>query len=290
MPTWFLPQDFTFKPDGRLPLGMILAHPKDPTDVLVASPSSFHLPDGKTPIPLPAHDTLIEPKHVHSDEIERSVGLNLLARFAELFSGSAGVSRRRRNMIQYGEVDHEVRTFATPLADETLAAIVRIPKVRDHIESGLFGNRPVYIVSGLRVARSSFSVTKVGETEDALDLSGEGPVAGGVPGMELGGGVSAAKKTTRSDEYQTAPGIVFAYQLYAIRRRGEGAEADGSARLFTSRSAFMTGDGGDEEDGDGVMELVDATREVLEADLDEPVYYEAEGLGGDDVCVSFNKV
>lgn len=269
---------------------MILAHPKDPTEVLVASPSSFYLPDGKTPIPLPAHDTLIEPKHVHSDEIERSVGLNLLARFAELFSGSACVSRRRRNIIQYGEVDHEVRTFATPFADETLAAIVRIPKVREHIESGTFGYRPVYIVSGLRVARSSFSVTKVGEKEDAVDLSGEGPAAGGMPGMELGGGVNVAKKTAKSDEYQTAPGIVFAYQLYTIRRKREGDQADGGARLFTSRSAFMTGDGGDEEDEDGLTELVDTTREVLEPDQDGSVDYEAEVLGDDDVCISFNKV
>ncbi|KAK0612124.1 hypothetical protein B0T14DRAFT_412003, partial [Immersiella caudata] len=202
--TWFLPPDFTFRPDGKLSLGMIITHPKDPTDVLVASPSSFTLADGKTPIPLPEHDIFVEPKHVHSDEIERSVGLNILARFAEIVSVSASISRRRRNIIQYGEVDHEVRTFKTPFSDETLAAIVRIPKVKNHIESSLFGNRPVYIVSGLRVAKSSFSVSNVTETEHAMSTSASGPVST-VPGLELGGGFDASGKKIESHGYETAP-------------------------------------------------------------------------------------
>jgi len=284
MPTWFLPADLTLMP-SKIPLGMILAHPKDPTDVLVASPTSFTLADNKTPIPLPEHNSFIEPKHVHSNDTSRSIGLNLLAQFAEIGSGSASLTNRRRNILQYSQVDHEIRTFKTPFSDEALAAIVRIPKIKNHIESSLFGNRPVYIVSGLRIANSSFSVTKVTESEHAVQVEGSGPAAT-VPGLELGGGVSGSHSNTRSDSYETAPGVVFAYQLYAIRKKGEDEATDPTtARLFVSRSAFMTGDGGDEEEK---MELVNATREVLDDDEDEPAEYEAETFGdGDDVCVWF---
>ncbi|KAL8370605.1 hypothetical protein RB595_000803 [Gaeumannomyces hyphopodioides] len=280
MPTWFLPPDFTFKPEGKLSLGMVIGHPKDPTDVLA-------MPGSETPpIPLPEEDRFVEPKHVHSDEAENALGFNLLARFADLISGSASLAKRRHNATQYGEVDHEVRTFKTPFADATLRAVVRLPRVRQHIDSSLFGTRPVYIVSGLRVTTSSFAVTRLAEADMTAGVSASAPVPAGPVPVEVGGGVSGAANGTRSDSYETAPGIVFAYQLYAIRPVGDGDKGFAQARVFASRDAFMTGDG-DEEGRVERMEVVPVTEEVLQADEDEPVPFTAEDLGNDHFCITF---
>lgn len=109
--------------------------------------------------------------------------------------------------------------------------------------------------------------------------------------VEVGGGVSGALNGAREDSYEAAPGIVFAYQVYAIRPVGGGAGDDDArpqAKVFSSRDAFMTGDGeGVEGGGEEEMELVPVTGEVLEADQDEPTRYEVEAVGEDEFCVSF---
>ncbi|KLU86581.1 hypothetical protein MAPG_05593 [Magnaporthiopsis poae ATCC 64411] len=279
MPTWFLPPDSTFKPEGKLSLGMVIVHPKDPTNVLAVPGSEV------PPIPLPEEDRLLERKHVHANEMENSVGFNLLARFAGLCSGSTSLTKRRRNAIQYGEVDHEVRTFKTPFTGDMLRAIVRVPKVRNHIESSLFGTRPVYVVSGLRVTTSSFAVTRVAESDYSADASASAALPVGLVPGEVGWGVSDAASGVRTDSYDTAPGIVFAYQLYAIRPRGYDDECP-QAKVFSSRDAFMTGEG-DGEDGGEEMELMPVTEEVLEADQDEPAQYQVEAAGDGHFCISF---
>lgn len=160
--------------------------------------------------------------------------------------------------------------------------------MRNHIDSSLFGNRPVYIVSGLRVAASSFAVTRVSESDFSADASASAPVPGAPVPVEVSGGVSGTVNGTRSDSYETAPGIVFAYQLYALRPKGDNLNGEcPQTRVFSSRDAFMTGDG-DGENGEE-MELVPVTEEVLVADdQDEPAPYRAEAVGDDDhVCVLF---
>ncbi|GAB1312490.1 hypothetical protein MFIFM68171_02700 [Madurella fahalii] len=276
MPTWFLPPDFTFKPE-KLPLGAIISHPKYPTDVLALPASS------NPPITLPEQDTLVEEAHVHSREVERAVGVNLLAKIAELFSGAVNVNLRRRNLLKYGEVDHEIRTFTTPFAPETLKAIVALPDVRDHIDGSLFGKRPVYIISELRVARTSFTVTKERGTPTSATVSGSGPVPAGLVPMEVGGGISDSVDATKTDEWKTAPGIVFAYQVYAIRAK-EGGGSEARANILESSTAFMTGEG---EEKQQVMEVVEATIDVLEGDFDELTKFDMECIGDNDVYISF---
>ncbi|KAF5574532.1 hypothetical protein FPCIR_13544 [Fusarium pseudocircinatum] len=271
MKSWFLAPDFTFTPDGPLQLGAVIPHPSRPTQTL-ASPRT-------DAIALPEVQTLIEANHSHSNDVTRTAGVNLFAKFVELASASIGYETSRRNALTYGTVDHEVRSLAAPFTKEFLQSIVNAEAVKEHIHSAVFGKRTVYFISGLRVATSSFTVTKEKGVGHDTSLSGSGPT-GPVP-VEVGGGISAGKESSKTDSYETAPGIVFAYRLHAIRVRGSGTV---SSEMFSSRKEFMSGRPVPDPEP---FEVVDVDSEVLKADRkeDEDVpKYAMEDLGDDEYC------
>ncbi|RBR19762.1 hypothetical protein FVER53590_13777 [Fusarium verticillioides] len=271
MKSWFLAPDFTFTPDGPLQLGAVIPHPSRPTQTL-ASPRT-------DTITLPEVQTLIETNHSHSNDVTRTAGVNLFAKFVELASASIGYETSRRNALAYGTVDHEVRFLAAPFTKEFLQSIVDAEAVREHIDSGMFGKRAVYFISGLRVATSSFTVTKEKGVGHNTSLSGSGP-AGPVP-IEVGAGISGGKESSKTDSYETAPGIIFAYRLHAIRVRGSGTV---SSEMFSNKKTFMHGRPVPDPEP---FEVVDVDAEVLKADRKEEENapnYEMEDLGDEEYC------
>ncbi|KAF4416159.1 1-phosphatidylinositol-45-bisphosphate phosphodiesterase 1 [Fusarium acutatum] len=199
MKSWFLAPDFTFTPDGPLQLGAVIPHPSRPTQTL-ASPRT-------DAITLPEVQTLIETNHFHSHDVTRTAGINLFAKFVELASASIGYDTSRRNALAYGTVDHEVRSLAAPFTKEFLHSIVDTDAVREHIDSAMFGKRTVYFISGLRVATSSFTVTIEKGVGHNTSLPGSGP-AGPVP-VEAGAGISGGRESSKTDSYETAPGMTL---------------------------------------------------------------------------------
>ncbi|SCV46961.1 uncharacterized protein FFB14_09499 [Fusarium fujikuroi] len=271
MKSWFLAPDFTFTPDGPLRLGAVIPHPSRPTQTL-ASPRT-------DAITLPEVQTLVETNHSHSNDVTRTAGVNLFAKFVELASASIGYETSRRNALAYGTVDHEIRSLAAPFTREFLQSIIRTEAVQEHIHSAVFGKRTVYFVSGLRVATSSFTVTKEKGIGHNTSLSGSGP-AGPVP-IEVGAGISGGKESSKTDSYETAPGIIFAYRLHAIRVRGSGTV---SSEMFSNKKTFMHGRPVPDPEP---FEVVDVDAEVLKADRkeeeDAPTY-EMEDLGDEEYC------
>ncbi|TDZ33082.1 hypothetical protein C8035_v006262 [Colletotrichum spinosum] len=273
MPTWFLPPDFTYKPDGLLKLGTVIKHPSDPTQIL-ASPNNF-----PSPLALPKVETLIERNHTHSKSADRSVGFEIFAKFVEIASASSNVSINRRQALEYSTVDHEIRSFASTISRDTLETVTNLPQVRNYINRGMFGKRPVYMITGHRVALSSFTVTKEDGSGISLALSGSGPT--GTTPVEAGGGISMSTERSRLDSQETAPGIIFAYQAHVIRVRGSG---DVEERLFSDPDAFLTGDPGNEEE---LEEAVEVTSEVLGQDIEQWKVAKEALLDGEEKCIYF---
>ena len=271
--TWFLPQDFTFTAEGPLRLGQVLPHWTKPTTILAALGS-----DAAKDIALPATRTLVELHHTHRLSKSRSDSLSLLSKFESIASASTNTDISKKHSIDYSKTDHEIRSLAEPLLPDKVIAITNIPTVRKHIDSSRFGKRPVYIISGLRIATSSFTVTKKESFNFTIEAEGSGPSLGTTP-VEVGGKIKHDSRERVTDSYETAPGIVFAYQLYVIRTHRTGPETE----LFTHQSGFLTGDGdGDEQEEPFV--LVDGTREEIDNDLDEEVEYESAHIG-DEFCI-----
>lgn len=134
--TWFLPPDFTYTADGALQLGMVLPHWSKPGTVLADVSDT-----NARGITLPNTAITHEPKHAYNRSKSRSNGVGVWSKIEGIASVSASGDLSNGISINYSEADHEVRTFSQAITTETAAAIEKLPAVRAHIESGLFGRR-----------------------------------------------------------------------------------------------------------------------------------------------------
>ncbi|KAI0552907.1 hypothetical protein F4679DRAFT_532846 [Xylaria curta] len=271
--TWFLLPDFTFTIDGPLRLGMVIPHWSKPTTVLATVGRGT-----AGEIELPPQATIVEPNHAHKRSQSQSSGLNMWSTFKGLASTSAGSDSSKNNNINYSKTDHEIHYFKDPLTSEMVTAIANLPAVRAHIDSGMFGKRPFYIVSGLRIATLSFTVTKERGSNFAVKAEASDPPAGTLP-IEIGGKVRYDGQKTVTGSYDTAPGIVFAYQLHVIRTRRAGLETG----LFSHKSAFLTGAAGEAQEP---LILTEARKDEIEGDLEEEVEYKSVDVGENEVWIS----
>lgn len=270
--TWFLAPDFTFTTNGPLQLGMVISHWSKPSNVL-ADLSSPTTPK----IALPKTTTLVEPSHGHKRSISSTNGVGIWSKFEGIASLGVDGSKGNSTIIDYGATDHEIRLFSSPLLPETASAIVNIPAVHAHINSGMFGRRAVYIVSGLRVAMTSFTVTTENGMERSFEIKASGPIGGPLP-VEAGGKVSRAVATSAVNTYETAPGIIFAYRLHVIRIHRVNLETG----LFHHKSAFMTGT--DDLNHEALV-VVEATEKEVGKDIEEEVTFDSEIFGEDGCCI-----
>jgi hypothetical protein len=275
MPTWFLPPDFTFTADGLLQLGTVITHPKRPTGVLTTLRS---LESGIT---LPKTSLLTETNHAHEKSNAQSNGFGSWVQFFAVASASAKTDVGSSTSLSYSAVDHEIHFFAEPLTAETALKIATLPVVQQHMASGMFGKRAVFVVSGVRIAKTSFTVKKETGTNHTVDVSGSGPPMVGLVPLELGASVAHHKEKSVTDSYETAPGIVFAYRVHIIRYKRAGVETE----LFQSKGAFMTGSGRTDDEEPPV--IVEGTKEESEEDLEEENDYTETSIGDNDVLISF---
>ncbi|KAH6972613.1 hypothetical protein EDB80DRAFT_743560 [Ilyonectria destructans] len=274
---WFLPPDFTFLPDGELALGTVIPYPHRPTLSLASLGSDAH-PE----ITLPGVETLTEIEHNHTYDSKRSLGADLFAKFVDLASaiGNTNVSRYKNTSL--GSVDLEVRTFRKGICADALKAIVGLDSVKKHINSGHFRQLPVYIISGLCVAKESFEVRNEAGSSKSTSVSGSGNAPLGGPFIESGVSISSSNGQSRTDSYKSAPGVVFAYRLHVIRMKRNGdvetelyANGNGrvvtfsvnplvifilaSAKLFSFLKASLRGEGEDKETEDEEAEEIEYT-------------------------------
>ena len=275
MPTWFLPPDFTFAADGSLQLGTVIAHPKKPTLVLTVLGSS------SSDLTLPKTSILTEANHCHVNSHARSNSFGIWSQFLAMASGSLNIDRGSNTSLSHGAVDHGIRTFAEPLTAEMARKIAALPVVQEQMARGIFGKRAIYVVSGVRIAKTSFTVKKEKGRNYTVGLSGSGPPIPGPVPLELGAGVTHARETTVTDSYETAPEIVYAYRVHVVRYKRAGVEME----LFQSKSAFMTGSG--RVDDEELPIVVEGTKEELDADLEEDNDYKETQGEGDDVYIGF---
>ncbi|KAH0525896.1 hypothetical protein TsFJ059_009299 [Trichoderma semiorbis] len=251
--TWFLPPDFTFLPDGQISLGSIIPSPRQPTTTL-ASVTSYPA------IILPETKSIVEKNVSFSVEKTRSFGLELFTKLLDVKNAKIDLSWYKNR--SFSAVDHEVQTYHGAFSPETLKAILALDAVKKHIDSGRFGKRRVYIITGLRVVSQGFTVTeeKGRSTSSAVGASGFVP-ASIVPAV-LGAIIGGKSEVRANTSYETSPGIVFAYRLHVIRPKGTGADEE----LFSDRTAFFTGEAEAEE---AEMEIAEVDGSVYREDLDE---------------------
>lgn len=183
--TWFFPPDFTFRPTGEFALGTVIKYPRHPTLALTSLRSSE-----QPKIDLPEIDILQKRSHIYFQSFNRFANISIFAKFVDLVSATTSAGLLCNKEWLFGSVDLEIQTFGKAISRDVLKAITRLEPVKKHINSGIFGKKPVYIITGLRVAKSSFQITDQTKSSATISLGASGPAPAWVLPLEIGGGIS----------------------------------------------------------------------------------------------------
>ncbi|KAL7904389.1 hypothetical protein GGI35DRAFT_463398 [Trichoderma velutinum] len=278
---WFFPPSFNFLPDGEVSLGSIIPYPNRPTLSLASLNSASH-PE----IVLPKFNTFTESGHLHSQSKSTSLTTQAFLKLVSLALPVGNVTASRFTKTTYGSVDLETRVFDSGMSEDTLKAIVGLAQVKKHIDGGMFGNkRPVYIISGLRIAKDSFQVTSESGTKNSTSVGASTSTVTGPLTLSGGGDVGVNREQIKNDSYKAAPGVVFAYRLHVIRTKRDG---DVETELFSHRTAFLTGEG-DDEDSEEEWEHGEVSKNVLLDDMEIDPDFDEYPMGeeGLESCIAF---
>ncbi|KAH7118587.1 hypothetical protein B0J13DRAFT_532665 [Dactylonectria estremocensis] len=179
---------------------MILKYPHRPTLSLGS------LDPNKTP----TIESVTETGHQNSTGSSRSTSAKAFAKAVDLASGFVGADTSRYRDLSFGNVDHEIRSFSHELKSKALRAIVQLRSVDNFITGrrlSWLNKRPVYVISGLQVAKIPFSVTKTAKSTSSSNarMSMLGNMSGGPVLAGGGGGATFAKEEHQTGGYNTAP-------------------------------------------------------------------------------------
>lgn len=238
MKTYILAPNFQYKPSGPIQLGNIIADPFRPTKPLSTLPEDET--DNK-----PAIESVLEYDHEIAREEGRAVGISFWTHFLAHIGADVDLTRGRDTLQQYSIAQLETRYLRDePLDDDAdLARRLREPRVQAAVNAGLFGRRPVYLVTGLKIARG-FSLHTQLRRSVGSGIGAEAPV---VSLVSTGVRVGSERRDGFTNSFTAGDeAIVFAYQLHKIRPPGrkQGAVVD----VFRSEAAFLHDD--DDDDGE----------------------------------------
>ncbi|EHK47195.1 hypothetical protein TRIATDRAFT_90783 [Trichoderma atroviride IMI 206040] len=159
--------------------------------------------------------------------------------------------------------------------DEDLLARLQEPKVQAAIRGGLYGARPIYIISGLKIARG-LSVQREESKSTHRSMGGTVPI---IEGISVGAGMGGEKRFGTSSTFKVAPeeDIILAYQVHKIKPKSRKV-TKASVNVYETSSAFLHGD--DENSGFKGVEVVSVSADSLlseDEDDDDGEKDEAEG-------------
>ncbi|KAJ9151783.1 Aldehyde dehydrogenase, conserved site [Pleurostoma richardsiae] len=248
-PTYLLVPNFTFKPEnGPIALGNIIADPTRPHRVLsplqVASLSRY-----------PRVERFTEYDSRMARDSSRDMSLALWTQFLQGVTAKISGARGGSAVSEYTMDALETIYFISDPSHEEIVARVKEPRVQAAIRSGLGRRSPVYMVSGLKIAKG-FSAMKGKRQYSSQAAEAGGAVPSPVGDISVGGSVSRIKDFSESQEWRAGEDIVLAYQLLKIEMKGskdEGVVYD----EFRHKAAYLSTDDSDENEDDNHLEEAD---------------------------------
>ncbi|KAM0262302.1 hypothetical protein ACHAQJ_001771 [Trichoderma viride] len=276
--TWFFPPSFDFFPDGEISLGSIIPYPNRPT-FSIATLSSLSDVDI-----VPQINTFTEADHNHTRTKSTSLATEVFLKLMNLALEIGNVDVSRFTKTTYGKVDLETRVYSSSLSSGALKTIVELAGVKKHVDNGMFGKRPIYIISGLRIAKDSFEVTSESKWTNLASARVSTSITTGSFSPTTGSNVANKREQKTMDSYKAAPGVVFAYRLHVIRIKKDGHV---ETELFSHRTAFLTGEAED-EDLEVEWECRGVTANVLLDDMEVDPSFDEYSIGdGEESCIAF---
>lgn len=255
-------------------LGVLLADALKPTKPLSTRSSP------------PEFDSIVQTSYAVSRTSGNTVNAGMRVKFLS-FAGTPVDFANNAHVMESFDIDTlETRWLKSEPQDddEDLLARLQEPKVQAAIRGGLYGARPIYIISGLKIARG-LSVQREESKSTHGSVGGTVPI---IEGISVGAEIGGEKQFGTSSTFKVAPeeDIIFAYRVHKIKPKSRKV-TKASVNVYETSSAFLHGD--DEDSGFTGVEVVPVSADSVlsdDEDDDDSEKDEAEGqyleLKGDD--------
>lgn len=274
--TYLLAPNFTFEPDGPIRIGRIIANPFHPT-------KPIHIPSEK---PLTATHTDFD--NSFSREKNSSTHASIWAQFLQTTSLNVGAGVSADALTQYTMDSMETIRLKEDPTDKEASELVKDPAIQAAINAGITGTAPVFMITGIKVAKGFRLHAQIAKTRNAnVDVSTVITEEIGV-GTRLG----TSRVTSTEESSRSGSDIIFAYQLHIITRKGWWSRKKVSADIYAPSAAFLN------KDSDGVkeeeVEVGGVTQEELAAVAEENEDDSLKVLNARDgeedcVCIAFRE-
>ncbi|KAF2873106.1 hypothetical protein BDV95DRAFT_605672 [Massariosphaeria phaeospora] len=266
--TYLLAPNFTLEPDGPIRIGRVIIDPFRPTKPL-------HIPTSE-----PAIATHVDFDSSHSRNTSHSLHGSVFAQFLQVASANVGAGVSKDVLTQYTMDSLETQRIKEDPTDFDAAELVKHPPVQAAINSGVLGSAPVYMITGIKIAKGFGLSTQVVRTRE-VQSGGSGTVTGDIA---VGADVGASRTKGAEDAFRSGSDIIFAYQLHAIAYK-KWWRKKLTVVVYAPSSAFLSDDAEAVEDEAAVGDVTpDHVLAIAEENEDDSVKA-VDGLDGDSKCV-----
>lgn len=243
-PSYLLAPNWTFRPNGSIALGNIIANPFRPQHVLF-----------KPIRALSAIETATENNWSLATEKIRSTNVGIWASCLDQLNVNLGAKHHKAEKVKFTMKSLDTVYFRDDPSIENIRELANEPRVRSILNADSLFHGPVYMVTGLKIAKG-FKLTHSDSSERAFSTN---VLATTAPDVSIGPKAEVESKMGVSDGFEAANDIIFAYQLLRIKPKGWGKNTTFKTDGFRHRAAFLSdSDEDDEEDIDVEIDEVAA--------------------------------
>jgi hypothetical protein len=269
--SYILAPNFSYQVNGSIQIGNIIADPFRPTKPL----SSL---DPNTAAPEIVTTTELKPsiRHVDNNSIHGSVW----AQFLNVAGGHIGASSSHDILTQYDFDSLDTTYLKHDPTEAEVEPRLRSGRVEAVMNAGLFGKQPVYMITGLKVAKG-FSLKKQFVTKRDGGFGVSVPITDQVG---LGGDIGRGHGTEIEETSCSANDIIFAYQLHVIKLRGRRTQTT-NVDIYTPKAALLHDDIKNEDSEITAMPVnQEDITEVLQPDEMSGIAV-GQALDGNEQCI-----
>ncbi|KAI2629424.1 hypothetical protein GGS21DRAFT_224038 [Xylaria nigripes] len=269
---YILAPDLTFRRDGPIALGNIIADPFNP-DVLLATP------DGDKP--LPPIESITHYNYERESTSVLSVGFSVWAQVLQSLGGSIGTRIEKSKRTRHTMDALETRYFRTQPTEQEIHERVNKPEVREAIRANCLFSRSIYMVVGIKIAKNLITTIERSAQRGA-NVGAATPTIQGL--AALGADIDLMRGGGQRHAFRAGEDVVIAYRLLKIGLKGWKKKTV-KARVFKSRSVEYFGAEPEGEESDFEIETLGAlTDPFSQIDLDISLK-ETQVCDGDERCV-----
>jgi hypothetical protein len=276
--TYLLAPNFTFRPDGPIALGNIIADPFKPKRALsTLDPLK----------PSPAIETILDYDYIINREKGQNSHLGVWLRFLETLRAGLQAKHGHEVLTQYKMDSIETSYFKSDPTEEEIAERVKTPRVRTAMRSGIFGSRPVYMITGIKVAKGFVALEK----HTSADIANVEASATVSPNVSVGADVGGSAWNAELEGFRSGGDRIFAYQLAIIKEKGR-KEKTVIFKEYEPKAAFLSYDRLEQEEEELGVDASDVTATDLLEDAGELSLetMEVRDRDGTCVCISFRDI